>query len=346
MRSFIDGGESKGSSTGWGISQTRTLAEAKVFVKRVPVTQREHDNLFSTANLYRLPPFCSYGLGSPGFNVFRELVMHLETTQWVLQGETASFPLLHHYRLLPHSGTHAEVDRAAHRDLVESWNGNQNVGQYALDRAKAPYELILCLEHFPHVLESWLRDNPGKLRQSVEDVGTTIAFLQARGIIHFDAHFGNILTDGHQTYLSDFGLALDQSFALGDDERRFFEQHTDYDTGELLRNLGRVVLWPYVSASGDDQQRIRERYDIPHDLEPHELGPVLLDNIESIHKERLLELDPDYVKLVVKHRGAIALAHGFFCEMWHNNAKDTPFPQRELRRLLEETESCDTNARL
>lgn len=63
----------------------------------------------------------------------------------------------------------------------------------------------------------------------------------------------------------------------------------------------------------------------------------MLDNIESIHKEKLLGLDPDYVKLVVKHRGAIALAHGFCCEMWHNNAKDTPFPHRELRRLLQET---------
>ena len=337
MRTLIDSGQCTDSSTGWGTSQTLALGESKFFVKRVPVTQLEHDNLFSTANLYQLPTFCSYGLGSTGFNVFRELVAHLKTTHWVLQGETACFPLLYHYRLLPSSGPYTEVDAQQHRRFVESWGNNENVGRYALDRAKAPYQLVLCLEHIPHVLESWLRDNPQQLHRSVLDSRAAITFLRRQGIIHFDAHFGNILTDGEQAYLSDFGLALDRSFALSEDERRFFEQHTDYDYGELLRNLGRIVLWPYNSLSAPEQQRIREKYGIKDSLQPHELGPFLLDNIQSIHAEKLLDLDAYYVALVVKHRSAIALAHRFFSEMWSNNAKDTAFPHLQLRSLLKES---------
>lgn len=337
MRALIDNGESKDSSTGWGTNQTFVFKELIFFVKRVPVTKLEYDNLFSTANLYQLPTFCNYGLGSPGFNVFRELVTHLKTTHWVLQGETAHFPLLYHYRLLAFSGTGAEVVKEEHQSFIESWDNNENVGRYALDRAKAPYELILCLEHIPHVLESWLQDNPQQLRQSVQDVSTAIAFLRSRGIIHFDTHFGNILTDGEQAYLTDFGLALDKSFALSEDEKQFFDQHTDYDYGELLRNLGRVIQWSYNSASVSDQQRIREKYGITDTLKIHESAPILLDNIQALHADKLLELDPFYVALVVKHRSIIALAHNFFSEMWDNKAKDTTFPHLQLRRLLKET---------
>lgn len=337
IRALIDSSESRDSSTGWGTNQTFAFDESKFFVKRVPVTQLEHDNLFSTANLYQLPTFCNYGLGSPGFSVFRELVAHLKTTHWVLQGETAHFPLLYHYRLLPFSGAHAEVDPQAHRSLVQSWAENENVSRYALDRANAPYELVLCLEHIPYVLESWLRDNPRHLQQSVRDAHAAITFLRSRGIIHFDAHFGNILTDGQRAYLCDFGLVLDKSFALGEDERRFFEQHLDYDTAELLRNLGRIIQWSYASGSGRSQQKIRERYGIADGLQTHELGPILLDNIQSIHADKLLNLNPYYVALVARHRSAIALAHDFFSEMWGNNAKDTAFPHLQLRRLLAET---------
>lgn len=335
FRTWISDGESNDSSTGWGTNQTLDLAEAKVFVKRVPVTKLEYDFLFSTANHYRLPPFCCYGLGSPGFNVFRELVTHLKTTHWVLQGEAACFPLLYHYRVLPFSGPYAQVDPQEHRSLIESWAGNESVGRYALERAGAPYQLVLCLEHIPHVLESWLRDNPHRVRQVVTDAREAIAFLSHRGIIHFDAHFGNILTDGQQVYLTDFGLALDKGFALDEGEQRFFEQHTNYDTSELLRNLGRLIQGPYGSLSESAQQQLREKYGIPEGAAIHEIEPVLLDNIESLHADRLLNLEPDYVELVVRHRSAMALAHTFFATMWNNNAKDTAFPHSQLQRLLE-----------
>ena len=74
LRSLFDNSESNESSTGWGMNHAIVLGQFKVFVKRVPVTNIEYDNLFSTRNLYDLPTSYNYGFGSTGFGVFRQLV--------------------------------------------------------------------------------------------------------------------------------------------------------------------------------------------------------------------------------------------------------------------------------
>ncbi|MEH2301381.1 MAG: hypothetical protein V7K88_20900 [Nostoc sp.] len=81
LLSLFDNSESNESSTGWGMNHAIVIGESKVFVKRVPVTNIEFDNLFSTRNLYDLPTYCNYGFGSTGFGVFRELVTHIKTTE-------------------------------------------------------------------------------------------------------------------------------------------------------------------------------------------------------------------------------------------------------------------------
>ena len=55
------------------------------------------------------------------------------------------------------------------------------------------------------------------------DAGT--AFMNARGLLHFDAHFDNILTDGQRLYFADYGLALSSRFDLSEDEATFFDRH-------------------------------------------------------------------------------------------------------------------------
>ena len=46
----------------------------------------------STANVFQLPPFCHYGIGSPGGGVWREVAAHTMTTNWVLAKKCGSFP--------------------------------------------------------------------------------------------------------------------------------------------------------------------------------------------------------------------------------------------------------------
>lgn len=340
LRSLFDNSESNESSTGWGINHTLVLGQSKVFVKRVPVTKIEYDNLFSTRNLYDLPTYFNYGFGFTGFGVFRELVTHIKTTQWVLEGAIATFPLMYHYRIIPFSWRRTDEEIERLKNYMESWGNSKNAGNYVLDKAIANYELVLFLEHIPHVLKTWLQANPNNLQQSLDDLRTTIDFLRNKGIIHFDAHFHNVLTDGEQTYLTDFGLALDKSFALTVDEASFFEQHIFYDYGEVLRNLGHLIRPSYDSCSEPDKRRIMKKYGIQEGLQPYKLTSILLDNIEQIHADGDIELDESYVASIIKYRSVIALMQNFFADMWGNKQKDTKLPHAQLRLLLKETGFC------
>ena len=163
--------------------------------------------------------------------------------------------------------------------------------------------------------------------------------MQSKGIIHFDLHFGNILTDGEQIYLTYFGLVLDRSFALTSQEMSFFEEHILYDYGELLRNLGLLIRGWYNSCLEEDKFRIMEKYRIDKSWESYKLGKVLLDNIEQINADGDIDLNLDhfYVDSIVKYRSIITLIQNFFVEIWKNNHKDTQFPHGELQLLLEET---------
>lgn len=80
LNSLFDQSESNESNTGWGMNHTIVFGQSKVFVKRVPVTEIEYENLFATKNLYCLPTSYNYGFGSTGLGVFRELITHLKTT--------------------------------------------------------------------------------------------------------------------------------------------------------------------------------------------------------------------------------------------------------------------------
>lgn len=87
-----------------GRSELPQLGRTKVFVKTVPVTDLQCEHMYSTRNLYRLPAYYSYGVGSAGFGPFREVAFHIKTTNWVLEGAIENFPLMYHHRLLPRSG--------------------------------------------------------------------------------------------------------------------------------------------------------------------------------------------------------------------------------------------------
>jgi hypothetical protein len=339
LMDLFDRSESNESSTGWGSSHVIDIGRTKVFVKRLPVTNLEYEHQFSTKNLYALPTFCNYGIGpiaSTGLGIFRELAAYIKTTQWILDGEIANFPLMYHYRIMPFFGQRATVDLDRYKKIVESWGNNANVGNYALERSIANYELVMFIEYVPHVLETWLHENPNTLERSLNEIRTTIDFLRMKGIIHFDAHFRNILTDGDRIYLTDFGLVLDRNFALTEEERAFFDRSIFYDYGEVLRNLRHLMRWSYDRCSEIDKRRILAKYAIEECSQPHEIVSILLENIEQLHTDRDIQLDDFYVASIVKYRSIITLMHDFFAQMWGNHQKDTKLPHAELERLLKE----------
>ncbi|MFI6990685.1 hypothetical protein [Nonomuraea wenchangensis] len=52
--------------------------------------------------------------------------------------------------------------------------------------------------------------------------------MNAGGLLHCDAHFENVLTDGRRFYLTDFGQAVSSRFDLSE-ERAFYRRHLTFD---------------------------------------------------------------------------------------------------------------------
>jgi hypothetical protein len=324
-----------GPARGWGATHTMTVDGVDVFVKRVPVTDRELENPFTTANVYDMPTFYNYGVGSAGFGAFREIVAHIRTTNWVLAGEEAGFPLLYHHRIVPLSTPRPPLDEERHRGYVAYWNDDANIGRYLRERADARHEVILFLEHFPHVLDRWLLDNLHRSDVLVREMRRTLAFLREHGVLHFDAHFANILVDdGGIPYLTDYGLVLDRSYGLTDTEQEFFRRHLDYDDAEFLMCLGGYLGAVHGGMSADAKEILKKRYGFTEETSYPEFVSVLLLDIETIHAQDLIPLPEEYVSEVRKHRGVMLAMGRFFAGLRRTPKKDTPYPEAEIRRAL------------
>ncbi len=101
-----------------------------VFVKRIPLTDIElrPENVRSTANVFELPMFYQYGVGSAGFGAWRELAVHTMTTNWVLGDAYAGFPLMYHWRVLPDSPPEGFTDEFGGLEgAVAHWEGSPAV---------------------------------------------------------------------------------------------------------------------------------------------------------------------------------------------------------------------------
>ncbi|NNN29068.1 protein kinase family protein [Streptomyces sp. S3(2020)] len=247
-----------GSPLGTGIGGRAALVEVdgrRVFVKRVPLTDLElrPENVRSTENLFQVPPHFHYGIGSPGLGTWRELAVHTMTTDWVLAGHFPGFPLMHHWRVLPDTPRPLPIELADVERAVAYWGGSPAVRERIESLRTASASLALFLEYVPHTLHDWLEarlrtDDADAACVSVErQLRALTGFLGSRGLVHFDAHFQNILTDGHRLHLADYGLSLSTRFRLTPQERAFFGRHRHYDRDYTTRHL---VIWLVTALYG------------------------------------------------------------------------------------------------
>jgi hypothetical protein len=247
------------TTTGWGIggsSAVVDVAGVPVFVKRVPLTdlERRPGCVMSTANLFGLPAFCQYGVGSPGFGAWRELAANALTTSWVLAGRTGAFPVMYHWRVLP--GAAGLADELADVDgAVAYWGGSPAVRERISALAEASASVVLFLEYIPQVLSAWLGGQLGRGQEAVSSACAMVerslraglGFMNANGLLHFDAHLGNILTDGQGLYLADLGLATSPRFDLSAEESDFVGRHLRHDVCYALTQL---VNWLVSDVCG------------------------------------------------------------------------------------------------
>lgn len=73
------------------------------------------------------------------------------------------------------------------------------------------------------------------------------SFMNAHGLLHFDAHFQNILTDGERLFFADYGLAISSRFDLSKEEADFFAEHQTYDRCYSVTHL---VIWLVTALCG------------------------------------------------------------------------------------------------
>lgn len=303
-----------------GKSALISIDDTPVFVKKVPLTDLEQldQNFMSTANLFNLPLSYQYGVGSAGFGAWRELATHIMTTNWVITGECANFPIMYHWRILPsHLG---DININYWGDIekyCQYWENSDVIRKRALNLNHASAHIALFLEYVPQNLYDWLSAQITKGGDSAEtatvfveeQLKATNQHMNSCGLMHFDAHFENILTDGKQLYLSDFGLALSSKFDLTTAETEFLKQHQSYDQACAAVNLLHCVI---TSLFGKDNWEIR-------------LREYLAGRIGNV---------PPAINTIINRYAPIALLMDEFFQKLQFERKSTPYPATQIEKLL------------
>ncbi|MFF4353070.1 protein kinase family protein [Streptomyces sp. NPDC001530] len=299
-----------------GRSALLDVAGTPVFVKRVPLTdpERRPEHARSTANVFGLPPFCQYGIGGPGFGAWRELAVHTMTTNWVLAGQFGGFPLMYHWRVLPDTVQPLPEELADVERAVAYWGGSQQVRHRIEALRTASASVALFLEYIPYNLHDWLGTRfEGKGVCSLVERGLEagVSFMNARGLLHFDAHFENILTDGRRLYFADFGLALSSRFPLSRAEREFFDRHESYDRSYTRTYL---VNWLVTALYGYGREE-REAF--------------VRAWAEGEHPDGV----PTEVASILTRHAPLATVMGDFNRRLLQDSRQNPYPWEELSRL-------------
>jgi hypothetical protein len=243
------------------------VGDATVFVKRVPLTDLERAHVGATSNLFGLPMECHYGIGSPGFGAWRELSANQLVSAEVLAGRAEGFPILHHHRVLagalpgkPLPEELADVDGA-----VAFWGGSAAVRARLEALSAATATLALCFERIPQrLVDRMTIDDAAWVERGLLD---GVAHMARAGVLHFDAHEGNWLTDGERVFFSDFGLAASDHFDNDPDECGFLERHRDHDRQHVMT---RLTDWLVTAAlkprDWRDRNALVERVANGHDI--------------------------------------------------------------------------------
>ncbi|MGW1467235.1 protein kinase family protein [Streptomyces sp. NPDC002308] len=310
-----------GSGIG-GRSAELDVGGTRVFLKRIPLTDTElrPENARSTANIFGLPLFYQYGVGSAGFGAWRELAVHTMTTNWVLGDEFAGFPLMYHWRVLPDSPPEGFMDEFGGLEgAVAHWEGSSAVRDRLQAVGRSSWSLVVFLEHVEHTLAAWLAERRGAavreggngspLCRVEESLMRGAAFMRSRGLVHFDAHFANVLTDGHRLYFTDFGLALSSRFALSADESEFLSRHLAYDRCYAASHLLRYHVLDGVR--GDTERE------------------VFLD--DWIAGRRPVDVPLEIAAVIDRHARPTVVVDSFFRRLLADS-KRTPFPAEEIER--------------
>jgi hypothetical protein len=279
----------------------------------------------STANVFGLPTFCQYGVGGPGFGAWRELAANTMTTNWVLARRSEAFPMMYHWRVLPGAAPVAEEHADTER-VVAYWGGSSAVRRRLDAVARASASVVLFLEYIPQNLHDWLAKQLAAGQEAVISACTMVerclradvGFMNANGLVHFDAHFRNILTDGQRLYLADLGLATSPRFELSTEESDFVAQNISHDAGYTVMHL---VNWLVTNVAGVAY--------------PATGGPVARN--EYIRRcaagEEPADVPAPVAATIGRYAPVVAVMNDFYWSLF-GESRATPYPAEAVRRVV------------
>lgn len=303
------------------------IDDTPVFVKMVPLTELEShsENYMSTRNAFNLPPYCHYGIGSPGAGVWREVAAHTMTTNWVLARQCENFPLMYHWRVLksPERRNPISEELSDVSKMVEFW-GTSKIRDRIEALEQSNYNVVLFCEYVPYNLHNWLTEQVAMGENAANsafamldsNLLSTVSFMNANGLLHFDVHFNNVLTDGHRVYISDFGLATSSRFELSDSELEFFELNKTHDGCYVATQ---IVNWLVAALTGRMNRSER---------------------IEFIRRcaegKEFLEVMDSAAEIIMRYAPIAVVINDFYTNLVSKN-RNTLFPVEEIERVCMKT---------
>jgi tRNA A-37 threonylcarbamoyl transferase component Bud32 len=328
---LVDGAEQLASGIG-GTTLAFDIEGIKVFAKRVRLTdlERRPEHQMSTANVFDLPTFCQRNVGSAGFGVWRELAANVMTTGWVLSQQLESFPLMYHWRVLegaaPAGTAPVPNELADIEGMVSYWDGSEAMGVRLKALADATASVMIFLEYVPWNLSAWLDQQLAAGPEAMESAcrmverGLTvdIPLMNSLGLLHGDAHHGNILTDGHRLYFADLGLATSARFALSSDELSYLQHNASLDRGYVL---AKWVNW-LVKSWAPTVSSLKERMELVRAITQ---GQALHQVIPDL---------PSSVAAIIQRYAPIANAINDFYVKLHSESRSTRYPRDNIEGLL------------
>ncbi|KQW51937.1 MULTISPECIES: hypothetical protein [unclassified Roseateles] len=334
LAQLVDEAEQLASGIG-GTTLTFALDGHQVFAKRVRLTDFElHPaHRMSTANLFGLPTYCQRNVGSAGFGAWRELAANVMTTGWVLTQQLECFPLMYHWRVLEGPSSPSAAPRPVEWTDVERmtsyWGGADAMRARLVALADAKYSLMIFLEHVPWTLNAWLERQfgaqPAAVTSALEMVerGLTVDIpsMNSLGLLHGDAHFENILTDGQRLYFADLGLATSARFALSTDEEDYLHQNASLDRGYALAKWVNGLVKAFAPAVDDVLGRFELVRAVAQGQSVRQLVPGM----------------PTYAAEIVHRHAPVATRVNDFYVKLHSEDRRAPYPGDAIAALLSET---------
>lgn len=293
----------------WGLNKIITFNEHKIFIKAIPLSKLFKDNPFNTSNLYDLPVYYNFGFGSAGINPYRELLLHIKTTNYILLNKCEFFPLLYHYRIIE-DDDNDNINSGL--DLMKYWDNDENIKIYLKDRIKSKHKIVFFLEYIPYVAYHYLENNRNFISNFYEQSNEIIKFCNKNGILHNDAHLGNfIIDDNKKVYLTDFGLSLDEEFKLDKNEKKFMKYNHKNDYYYIIKN----IIHHYFDLN---YKKLRDKHKL-NELNKLDGIKYLLNNIDIIKNE--INISKFQIKFIKKYKSLFIKFHIWKANFIENDNK-------------------------